>query len=573
MATQKDQKKDKKDIKIQNIEFVGIVREVHSGDSLTIQSTKTNNIARFFLTHVRAPKVGNNDTQDKPYAFESKEFLRKKLIGQQVEVKFEYEKTVKVAKSWEDENEATEKQMNFCTVFYQGQNINLLLIQEGYAEFNFARTEEEKSQYHDELKTASEEAAKKKKGVYSTKNIPLHRVNDISRLKNKPKLLEHFNSLKSKARLTGVVELVISGGIYKVRVNEEPYSILVLLSGVRCLPPDSNIPEYTTWSSKALDFAKNNLLQRDVEIQLERMDNKGKFHASILVNKQNYASQLLTQGLCFTFGKAKHSSEYEAIEKEVQAAKKGLFGSNKINIESLRTQNFDVAQKNVKVISGSVQAKLSELINTDEFFIQENSRIDVLDKMEKELDDFDLEAYPKLQQPVQPGTPCVALFSGDNNYYRGKIVKKRNDNKYEVFFIDYGFYDSVHIDDMCKLPEKWAPIQPFAIKLGLAYCAGLHDKHPLAVESDETFKELAWGKKVYLTYKYEDNGVKYVIVQDAANTPLNQTVNFQLLKKGLVRLDDGVSLPEELQAWQEEQDFAKEKKIGLWAYDEEENDD
>lgn len=53
---------------------------------------------------------------------------------------------------------------------------------------------------------------------------------------------------------------------------------------------------------------------------------------------------------------------------------------------------------------------------------------------------------------------------------------------------------------MCKLPEKWAAIPPFATRLALAYTTSLPDKHPLAVESDETFKDLAWGKKLTLTY-------------------------------------------------------------------------
>ena len=145
----------------------------------------------------------------------------------------------------------------------------------------------------------------------------------------------------------------------------------------------------------------------------------------------------------------------------------------------------------------------------------------MLDNIEKELDDFDLDAYPKLQAPIQPGTPCIAVFSNDNNFYRGKIVRKRNDNKFEVFFSDYGFYDTVHVNDMCKLPEKWAAIPPFAIRLALAYTTSLPDKHPLAVESDETFKDLAWGKKLTLTYSYEEGLSKYVIV----NTAPNQTAD------------------------------------------------
>lgn len=72
------------------------------------------------------------------------------------------------------------------------------------------------------------------------------------------------------------------------------------------------------------------------------MDNKGKFHACVLINKSNYASMLLKEGLCFTFGKSKNTLEYEAIEKESQTAKRGIFGSTKLNIESLRNSNWDV---------------------------------------------------------------------------------------------------------------------------------------------------------------------------------------------------------------------------------------
>jgi hypothetical protein len=43
-----------------------------------------------------------------------------------------------------------------------------------------------------------------------------------------------------------------------------------------------------------------------VEIKLEKVDPKGKFHAQIILNKQNYASTLLQEGLCFAFGKSKN---------------------------------------------------------------------------------------------------------------------------------------------------------------------------------------------------------------------------------------------------------------------------
>ncbi len=63
----------------------------------------------------------------------------------------------------------------------------------------------------------------------------------------------------------------------------------------------------------------------------------------------------------------------------------------------------------------------------------------------------------------------MGVFSGDEKFYRGKVIRKLQNNKYEVFFYDYGFYDKILLEDMCKLPEKWLTINPFAIKLGLAY--------------------------------------------------------------------------------------------------------
>jgi endonuclease YncB( thermonuclease family) len=45
-----------------------------------------------------------------------------------------------------------------------------------------------------------------------------------------------------------------------------------------------------------------------------------------------------------------------------------------------------------------------------------------------------------------------------------------------------------------------------------------------------------------------------------------------LLKKGLVKLDTSVPLPESHLSWEDEEAYANEKKIGLWGYDEEEED-
>ena len=56
----------------------------------------------------------------------------------------------------------------------------------------------------------------------------------------------------------------------------------------------------------------------------------------MILNKQNYASLLLKEGLCFAFGKSKNTIEYESLEKVAKEQKKGIFGSTKLNIDNLR---------------------------------------------------------------------------------------------------------------------------------------------------------------------------------------------------------------------------------------------
>jgi staphylococcal nuclease domain-containing protein 1 len=63
-----------------------------------------------------------------------------------------------------------------------------------------------------------------------------------------------------------------------------------VLEGIRCLP---NEGEYKKWSQEALEFSKENISQRDVEIELSKIDKRGIFHGTVYLDKKNYALELL----------------------------------------------------------------------------------------------------------------------------------------------------------------------------------------------------------------------------------------------------------------------------------------
>ena len=74
--------KNSKKIEGNEAVFTGKVIEIHAGDCLSIQN-QLGQINRYNLANLSAPKMGNpkRAESDKPWAFESKDFLRKLAIG------------------------------------------------------------------------------------------------------------------------------------------------------------------------------------------------------------------------------------------------------------------------------------------------------------------------------------------------------------------------------------------------------------------------------------------------------------------------------------------------------------
>ena len=72
---------------------------MHSGDSLTIERESDLKTLRVFLSSIKAPGMTGNrensrEPQAEPYAWESKEALRKLAIGKRVRVEMEYDRVV-----------------------------------------------------------------------------------------------------------------------------------------------------------------------------------------------------------------------------------------------------------------------------------------------------------------------------------------------------------------------------------------------------------------------------------------------------------------------------------------------
>ena len=72
--------------------FEGTCIQIFSGDSFSVKNSKNGEVIRIFLSHVKAPAFAklNSSEQDKPWAWQAKEYLRKNLIGKQVKCEFDF---------------------------------------------------------------------------------------------------------------------------------------------------------------------------------------------------------------------------------------------------------------------------------------------------------------------------------------------------------------------------------------------------------------------------------------------------------------------------------------------------
>lgn len=167
--------------------------------------------------------------------------------------------------------------MNFCSITVNEKNLTQELLERGLAELVEPFTEEETSKYFELYKKSFKPINASKKYTFP-KFIDLT-VNDT---KTAMRSREIFSTLKeSNKRYHGVIEAVINGSRFKVRISEQNTLVWFVLEGVRCLPNDENYNNFPKWSSKALEFSRDNMYQRDIDFTLATVDKKGVLHGTV----------------------------------------------------------------------------------------------------------------------------------------------------------------------------------------------------------------------------------------------------------------------------------------------------
>ncbi|KAJ8249711.1 hypothetical protein COCON_G00229270 [Conger conger] len=223
-------------------QFVAKVMQVVNADAMVVK-LNSGECKTIHLSSIRPPRIEGESNQEKnrdkdkrfrplydiPYMFEAREFMRKKLIGKKVNVTVDYIRAATTASDLGGGSIPAFPERTCATVTIGGINIAEALVSKGLATvIRYRQDDDQRSSHYDELLAAEARAIKNAKGLHSKKEVPIHRVADISGETQKAKQFLPF--LQRAGRSEAVVEYVFSGSRLKLYMPKETCLITFLLA-------------------------------------------------------------------------------------------------------------------------------------------------------------------------------------------------------------------------------------------------------------------------------------------------------------------------------------------------------
>uniref|UniRef100_A0A8C0MUD6 Staphylococcal nuclease domain-containing protein n=1 Tax=Canis lupus familiaris TaxID=9615 RepID=A0A8C0MUD6_CANLF len=529
-------------------QFVAKVMQVLNADAIVVK-LNSGDYKTIHLSSIRPPRLEGENTQDKnkklrplydiPYMFEAREFLRKKLIGKKgmhsmtscrtchfgglrmslsafpifpdIPYTPKYPGKVNVTVDYiRPASPATETVPAFsertcATVTIGGINIAEALVSKGLATvIRYRQDDDQRSSHYDELLAAEARAIKNGKGLHSKKEVPIHRVADISGDTQKAKQFLPF--LQRAGRSEAVVEYVFSGSRLKLYLPKETCLITFLLAGIECPRGARNLPglvqEGEPFSEEATLFTKELVLQREVWAHYEEQP----------------------------------VEEVVPVleEKERSASYKPVF--------------------------------VTEITDDLHFYVQDVETGTQLEKLMENMRN-DIASHPPVEGSYAPrrGEFCIAKFV-DGEWYRARVEKVESPAKVHVFYIDYGNREILPSTRLGTLPPAFStrvlPAQ--ATEYAFAFIQVPQDEDARTDAVDSVVRDIQ-NTQCLLNVEHLSAGCPHVTLQFADS---KGDVGLGLVKEGLVMVEvrKEKQFQKVITEYLNAQESAKSARLNLWRY-------
>uniref|UniRef100_A0A6I8PWJ5 Staphylococcal nuclease domain-containing protein n=1 Tax=Xenopus tropicalis TaxID=8364 RepID=A0A6I8PWJ5_XENTR len=523
-------------------QFVAKVVQILNADAMVVK-LNSGDYKTIHLSSIRPPRLEGEGAQDKnkklrplydiPYMFEAREFLRKKLIGKKVNVNVDYIRSASAA----TETVPAFPERTCATVTIGGINIAEALVSKGLATvIRYRQDDDQRSSHYDELLAAEARAIKNAKGLHSKKEVPIHRVADISGDTQKAKQFLPF--LQRAGRSEAVVEYVFSGSRLKLYMPKETCLITFLLAGIECPRGSRNMPsgvqEGEPFSEEATLFTKELVLQREVEVEVEAMDKAGNFIGWLHVDGVNISVALVEHALSKVHFTAERSNYY----KTLLAAEEGPKQRKEKVWSKFEEQPVEEVVTVVEEKERNANYKpvlVTEITDELHFYIQDVETGTQLEKLMESMRS-EIASNPPLEGSFSPrrGDYCIAKYM-DGEWYRARVEKVESVAKVHVFYIDYGNREVLPSTRLGPLPQSFStrtlPAQ--AIEYCFAFIQVPADEDARADVVDNVVRDIQ-NTQCLLNVEHSGAGCPHVTLQFADS---KEDVGLGLVKEGLVMVE------------------------------------
>lgn len=334
--------------------FHATVKQVNSGDSIVIRALGKNLEKTIMLSQINSPRLGRAPKDsavepDQPYAFEAREFLRKKCVGKEVIF-------VKEATTSSGTDRGT---LYLGKDISTAENMNEALISAGLVEVRrLNKPNEEEAR----LVALEEQAKSSGLGKWS-KDPEASHVRDVKYTLENAK--SFVDSHKQKP-IDAIIEYVRDGSTVRALLLPSMHNVTIQLSGIKC-PAIKQDSESEPFAEEARQFLEARLLQRDVQVVLEGVANQsnGILLGTIRHPNGNISEFLLREGLArcvdWSMGVVTSGPEkYRNAEKQAKATKSRIW------------KNFAQATPSIAEAAKNLSGKVVEVSNGDAVTIKVN---------------------------------------------------------------------------------------------------------------------------------------------------------------------------------------------------------
>ncbi|CAG9995924.1 unnamed protein product [Clonostachys byssicola] len=561
-----------------------IVYKIIGGDTILVRNKAGTNEKRISFSSIRAPRT--NEASEAPFREESKEFLRKKVIGKHVKI------SIDGTKPASEGFEAKE----VATVTEKGTNIGLALVEAGWASvIRHRKDDTDRAPNYDELLAAQEKAKEEGKGMWSGKPQRAKQYLDLSENTQKAKIM--LATLQRQKKVPAIVDFCKAGSRFTLLIPRENAKLTLVLGGIRApRAPRADGEGGEPFGKEALELANRRCNQRDVEVDIHDMDKVGGFIGSLYINRENFAKVLVEEGLAsvhaYSAEKSGNSAELFSAEKKAKEARSGLWHSwdpsqdeeeepeaveeetaadSSVSLEKKPTDYRDVIVTNV---DGNGKLKIQEI----------GKGTAALETLMSEFRKFNLD--PKNKQPLKDapktGEYVSAKFSADGEWYRARVrANDRTAKKAEVLYIDYGNSEMIPWANLRPLDQPQFSVQKLkaqAVDASLSFVQ-LPTGADYFQDAVGFIAEVTEGKRLVGSFDFVDTkeNLNYITLYDPKTNNelpgLNDSLNKEIVANGYGMV------PKKLKAWERSKAFesylkhlneveslAKQDRLGMWEY-------